>query len=119
MTPLAIDFERANREQAPGFTPGEVDIQPSQDRQNARQAPGFIPGVIELGNLHLRLMVTIRRSKFGGFRTGRSTTRCVTTSPAHQSASVCIESRCQIAFNLRCGRFTACAGVITWLKNGF
>ncbi len=39
------------RRQAPGFTPGEVDIQPNNVRPTTRQAPGFMPGVIDLSNL--------------------------------------------------------------------
>ena len=46
--------KRTNRKQAPGFTPVEVDIQPSQDRPTPRQAPGFIPGITDLCYLEVR-----------------------------------------------------------------
>jgi len=59
MTPLARDLQNDRIEkQAPGFIPGEVDIQPSHDRLTTRQASGFTPGVIDLSDLPLAVTPT-------------------------------------------------------------
>jgi len=45
--------KQTNRKQAPGFTPGVHDLQPSHDQRAARQAPGVIPGVNDVSDLPL------------------------------------------------------------------
>ena len=50
---LASIFKVSESKQAPGFTPGEVDVRPSHDRPTTPQAAGFIPGEVDLSNLSI------------------------------------------------------------------